>query len=92
MEGWMEDDGANEKHLLTNENQSILLLYNLTSFPHISYTSIPSNMVQMTAKDQVVVKNLPGNNQCCDCGMKNPDWASVSFGNVFCLECSGVHR
>ena len=25
-------------------------------------------------------------------GMKNPQWASVSFGTVFCLECSGVHR
>ena len=49
-------------------------------------------MVQMSAKDQLVVKALPGNSVCCDCGMKNPQWASVSFGNVFCLECSGVHR
>jgi len=51
-----------------------------------------ATMVQMTAQDQAVVKALPGNIQCCDCGMKNPQWASVSFGNVFCLECSGVHR
>lgn len=49
-------------------------------------------MVQMTASDQAVVKALPGNKICCDCGMKNPQWASVSFGNVFCLDCSGVHR
>ena len=49
-------------------------------------------MVQMSRQDQTVVMALPGNSQCCDCGMKNPQWASVSFGNVFCLECSGVHR
>jgi hypothetical protein len=24
--------------------------------------------------------------------MKTPQWASVSFGTIFCLECSGVHR
>jgi hypothetical protein len=49
-------------------------------------------MSQMTHGDQAIVKALPGNTCCCDCGMKNPQWASVSFGNVFCLECSGVHR
>lgn len=49
-------------------------------------------MVQMSPGDQAVVKALPGNSVCCDCEIKNPQWASVPFGNVFCLECSGVHR
>lgn len=46
----------------------------------------------MKPADQAIVKALPGNNRCADCGMKNPQWASVSFGTLFCLECSGVHR
>lgn len=38
------------------------------------------------------IKAMPGNNRCADCGLTNPDWASISFGTLFCLECSGVHR
>ncbi|KAI2488933.1 putative GTP-ase activating proteins for the small GTPase [Fragilaria crotonensis] len=49
-------------------------------------------MSQMSAQDQAIVKAMPGNDKCAECGMKNPQWASVSFGTVFCLECSGVHR
>mmetsp|Transcript_9594 Transcript_9594/g.13806 ORF Transcript_9594/g.13806 Transcript_9594/m.13806 type:complete len:466 (+) Transcript_9594:81-1478(+) len=49
-------------------------------------------MSQMSPTDQAIVKALAGNDRCADCGMKNPQWASVSFGTVFCLECSGVHR
>lgn len=46
----------------------------------------------MSSADQAIIKAMPGNNVCADCGQKSPDWASVSFGTLFCLECSGVHR
>lgn len=49
-------------------------------------------MSQMKASDLAIVKSLPGNDKCADCSMKHPQWASVSFGNLFCLECSGIHR
>lgn len=49
-------------------------------------------MVQMSSSDQAIIKAMPGNDKCMECGMKSPQWASVSFGTLFCLECSGVHR
>ena len=48
-------------------------------------------MFQMSDEDQKNTKSLPGNDKCAACGMKNPQWASVSFGILFCLECSGKH-
>lgn len=38
------------------------------------------------------LRAISGNNICCDCDDKNPQWASVSFGVFMCLECSGRHR
>ncbi|CAN0278753.1 unnamed protein product, partial [Discosporangium mesarthrocarpum] len=38
------------------------------------------------------LRATPGNTHCVDCGVPNPQWASVSYGCMFCLECSGQHR
>jgi len=38
------------------------------------------------------LRGIAGNNVCCDCDSKSPQWASVSFGVFMCLECSGRHR
>jgi ADP-ribosylation factor GTPase-activating protein 1 len=46
----------------------------------------------MDPKIQEELRSLPGNDSCVDCGTKNPQWASVSYGTLFCLECSGQHR
>jgi ADP-ribosylation factor GTPase-activating protein 1 len=47
---------------------------------------------QMERSVQAEIRGLPGNTVCADCNTKNPQWASISFGSMFCLECSGVHR
>merc|ERR1719191_2054508 len=38
------------------------------------------------------IRALPGNDICSDCNQPNPQWASVSYGSLVCLECSGQHR
>lgn len=39
-----------------------------------------------------LLRSIPGNSQCVDCGRQNPDWASVSYGVLMCTICSGRHR
>lgn len=33
-----------------------------------------------------------GNQRCIDCGSNNPDWASLGYSILICLECAGQHR
>lgn len=36
--------------------------------------------------------SIPGNDKCVDCGCPDPSWASISYGTLLCLNCSGRHR
>lgn len=36
--------------------------------------------------------NTSGNSNCCDCDCDNPEWCSLYFGSIICLECAGMHR
>ena len=41
------------------------------------------------------IQSLEGNKRCVDCGasgQSGPTWASLSFGVLLCMSCSGTHR
>jgi hypothetical protein len=39
------------------------------------------------------LRRLDGLNPiCADCGSQHPNWASINFGIMICIECSGIHR
>ncbi len=35
---------------------------------------------------------IEGNQICADCRSPRPEWASITFGILICIECSGIHR
>ncbi|RPA90809.1 ArfGap-domain-containing protein [Choiromyces venosus 120613-1] len=41
---------------------------------------------------QDLIKSVPGNDRCADCGTRNPAWASWSLGIFLCIRCASLHR
>ena len=41
---------------------------------------------------RAMLYSLPGNAFCVDCGSPGPDWCSVTYGVLLCVQCSGRHR
>ncbi|KAM3965176.1 centaurin beta 1A [Aphomia sociella] len=52
----------------------------------------PANIRMRKVRIWEQLLNIPGNNNCCDCGSPNPRWASINLGITLCIECSGIHR
>ena len=45
---------------------------------------------KVRSAEQILV--IPGNEVCADCGAADPQWASINWGVVLCIECGGIHR
>lgn len=49
--------------------------------------------LMMRQEDYNALVKLPGNDHCIDCNStKEVEWASVSFGILFCVRCSYIHK
>ncbi|XP_078538709.1 arf-GAP with SH3 domain, ANK repeat and PH domain-containing protein 3 [Lissotriton helveticus] len=55
-------------------------------------SGVDSSLQELTKLVIAEVKNLPGNQHCCDCGAPDPTWLSTNLGILTCIECSGIHR
>ncbi|XP_028674203.1 arf-GAP with SH3 domain, ANK repeat and PH domain-containing protein 3 [Erpetoichthys calabaricus] len=47
---------------------------------------------ELTRSVIVEVRQMPGNEVCCDCSAPDPTWLSTNLGILTCIECSGIHR
>lgn len=78
-----DDDDASSSVTCQNRNQ---LNNSIVSTNRILLnTRFPSNCLKL-------LYNIQGNLRCMDCDASNPQWATLTFGALICIDCSGRHR
>lgn len=48
--------------------------------------------LHLTPTKLEILRGLPGNGNCADCSAVHPDWASLTYGTLHCIDCAGLHR
>ncbi|KAJ8752613.1 hypothetical protein K2173_005502 [Erythroxylum novogranatense] len=86
-------DGSSIVDIPDMDQQDILefTTKNLTTGNHSSNLQQREHSVR-SGKPIDLLRRVPGNDKCADCGAPEPDWASLNIGVLICIECSGVHR
>ena len=59
---------------------------------HSSLRGSPSAWTAGGNTETDVLRSVAGNDECADCGVASPAWASLNLGTLICIECSGIHR
>jgi Putative GTPase activating protein for Arf len=52
----------------------------------------PGQLHTFPSACRAMMYSLPGNSNCVDCGAPRPQWASITYGALICVHCSGKHR
>jgi len=63
-----------------------------SSAPSGGTKQAPLSATVLASRFDVLYNKDAANQRCLDCGVPNPEWASVSFGILLCIECAGHHR
>lgn len=68
------------------------LLCHRTPFLTMTATFSKRNQARNEKVLQELIRSVPGNDRCADCGARNPGWASWSLGIFLCMRCASLHR
>ncbi|XP_056169102.1 ADP-ribosylation factor GTPase-activating protein AGD2-like isoform X3 [Syzygium oleosum] len=83
-------------HFLQQPNLSAETTKNNASrgFRSADANNSSGDMIKLDGHDSVakILRSIPGNDLCAECGSPEPDWASLNLGILLCIKCSGVHR
>lgn len=85
-----DEDEEDDQAELELEEEAIAPV--VAAVPAVVIAPAKETPVALTEEQVGAICALEGNSRCCDCGVSHPEWASVAFGVLVCLGCSGFHR